>query len=135
VTARARAVLATAAALAAFAGVTLAALEGTEVVRLRTVAPDGTTRTTRTWVAEADGALWIEAATPERPFLLDLASHPDVELVRHGHVLALRAVPVPGEAGHRNIRALLAARYRWADTWIGLLTDTRHSVAVRLVPR
>jgi hypothetical protein len=34
--------------------------------------------------------------------------------------------------GHARIRRLLAARYGWADRWIGLLADTSHSRAVRL---
>ncbi len=122
-------------AAAAFVAVTLDALEGREVVRLRTTMPEGGVRTTRTWVADADGAMWIEAANRERPFLLDLQSDPDVELVRDGRVLALRAVPVPGSPGHRKIRSLLAAKYGWADRWIGLLADTSQSVAVRLEPR
>jgi hypothetical protein len=118
-----------------FVLVTLLALEGVEVVQLRTTAPDGDVRTTRTWIAEADGALWLEAATPERPFLRDVEARPDVELVRGGNVLPLRAVPVPGDAGHRQIRRLLAAKYGWADAWIGFLADTSRSVAIRLEPR
>jgi hypothetical protein len=123
------------AAALGFGVVTLLALEGGEVVQLHTTAPDGAVRTTRTWVADADGALWIEAANPERPFLLDVEQRPDVELVRDGVVLPLRAVPLPGEAGHRKIRDLLRAKYGWTDVWIGLLTDTSHSVAVRLESR
>lgn len=119
----------------AFGVLTVLALEGGEVVQLRTTGPDGAARTTRTWIADADGAMWIEAAAPDRPFLLDLATQPDVELVRGGVVLPLRAFPHPGEAGHRKIRELLRARYGWKDVWIGLLTDTSGSVAVRLAPR
>jgi hypothetical protein len=122
-------------AAVAFSTVTLVALEGREVVRLRTVTPDGDVRSTRTWVADADGAMWVEAANGDRPFLRDLQSHPEVELIRGAAVLSLRAVPVPGAVGHRKIRSLLAAKYGWADRWIGLLTDTSHSVAVRLEPR
>lgn len=118
-----------------FSAITLLALEGGEVVQLRTIGPDGAVRSTRTWIADADRAMWVEAATPDRPFLLDVARRPEVELVRRGAVLALRAVPEPGEAGHRKIRELLRARYGWADGWIGLLTDTSRSVAVRLEPR
>lgn len=116
----------------AFGGVTLLALEGREVVQLRTTASDGAVRSTRTWIADGDGAMWVEAATPERPFLRDVQARPDVELLRNGRSLRLRAVPVPGDAGHHKIRALLAAKYGWADVWIGLLTDTSRSVAVRL---
>jgi hypothetical protein len=125
-----------AAALAAlaFGVVTLVALEGVEVVQLRTVTPDGSVRTTRTWVADDAGATWIEAANPERPFLLDLQARPDVLLVRRGVEQRLRAVPVPGDAPHRRIRELLRAKYGWADAWIGLLANTSRSVAVRLEP-
>jgi hypothetical protein len=121
-------------AAAAFGAVTLVALEGVEVVQLRTAAPDGSVRTTRTWVADDEGATWIEAANPERPFLLDLQARPEVSLVRGGVVQRLRAVPVPGDAPHRRIRALLRAKYGWADAWVGLLADTSRSVAVRLEP-
>jgi len=130
-----RLALVTGIAAVAFAAVTLVALEGREVVRLRTITPDGGVRTTRTWVADWDGAMWIEAANDQRPFLLDLQARPDVELVRGGQPLPLHAIPVPGPDGHRRIRALLAEKYGWADRWIGLLADTSHSVAIRLEPR
>jgi hypothetical protein len=124
-----------AAAVLGFAAVTLLALEGREVVQLRTVTPEGGVRSTRTWVADEDGAMWVEAANVQRPFLRDLRAHPDVELVRGGTVLPVRAVAVPGLDAHRRIRTLLAAKYGWADCWIGLLADTSHSEAVRLEPR
>ena len=124
-----------AAAVLGFAGVTLLALEGREVVQLRTVTPESSVRRTRTWVADADGAMWVEAANVQRPFLLDLGAHPDIELVRGGTVLPVRAVAVPGLDAHRKIRTLLAEKYGWADCWIGLLADTSRSEAVRLEPR
>ena len=130
-----RALVALCAAGLVLAAVTLLALEGVEVVQLRTTTADGGVRVTRTWIADADGIAWLESANPERPFLRDLEARPDIELVRGGAVLALRAEPVPGGAGHRKIRRLLAAKYGWADAWVGLLTDTSRSVAVRLEPR
>jgi hypothetical protein len=128
------AVAVAAVAAVGFGAVTLAALEGVEVVQLRTVEPDGSVRTTRTWVADADGAAWIEAANPDRPFLHDLQARPEVLLVRRGTVQRLRAVPMPGDVPHRKIRLLLRTKYGWADRWIGLLADTSRSVAVRLEP-
>jgi hypothetical protein len=124
-----------AATVVGFAAVTLLALEGREVIQLRTVTPGGAVRSTRTWVADADGAMWVEAANVQRPFLLDLRVHPDIELVRGGTVLPVHAVTVPGLDAHRKIRSLLAEKYGWADCWIGLLADTSHSEAVRLEPR
>jgi hypothetical protein len=121
-------------AIIALVTVTLVALEGVEVVQLRTTAPDGSVRTTRTWVADADGATWIEAANPERPFLQDLSAHPEVSLVRGRATYHLHAVPLSGDGPHRKIRRLLRAKYGWADAWIGLIADTSRSVAVRLEP-
>jgi hypothetical protein len=43
-----------------------------------------------------------------------------------------RAAVVDNPDGHRRIRALLAARYGWADRWIGLLANTSGSLALRL---
>ncbi len=121
-----------ASAAVAFAGVTWVALEGREVVVLHTHGADGGAHTTRTWVADAEGATWIEAANPERPFLRDLTDRPQLDLERGGAVVRCRAAIVPNPSGHQRIRDMLAARYGWADCWIGLVADTRRSVAVRL---
>lgn len=116
----------------AFGGVTLLALEGREVVVVRTRDPNGGDRTTRTWIADADGAAWIEAANPERPFLHDLARDPALVLERQGKPLRCRATVAPNPNGHARIRRLLVAKYGWADRWIALVADTRRSLAVRL---
>jgi hypothetical protein len=118
----------------AFGAVTLYALEGHEVVVLRTRAADGAWRGTRTWVADDDGAVWIEAAVAERPFFQQLLADPNVELDRGGRVQRYRAEPQPNPEGHERIRGLLAEKYGWADWWVGLLQDTSGSIAIRLVP-
>ena len=115
-----------------FAIVTLHALEGREVVVLRTAAPDGGERTTRTWIADDAGAAWVEAATPERPFLRDLERDPTVRLERNGRPLRCATTVAPNPDGHRRIRDLLAAKYGWADRWIAMVADTERSLAVRL---
>jgi hypothetical protein len=127
-----RIALAFVAAALAFGGVTLWALEGHEVALLRTITPDGDVRETRVWIAEDDGAWWVEAATPEREFLRDIVDEPTVEVERAGVARRRVAVPELGPAGHERIRGLLRARYGAADVWVGLLTDTSRSVAIRL---
>ena len=117
-----------------FGAITLYALEGNEVVVLRTRAPDGGVRETRTWVADDAGAVWIEAAVEERPFYQHILVHPEVELVRAGRTRRYRAAPVPNPHGHVHIRTMLAEKYGWADAWVGLLTDTSQSLAVKLEP-
>ena len=119
-------------ATTAFSAITLYALEGREVVVLRTTAEDGHDRTTRTWIADADGAAWVEAASPERPFLHDLTRDPTVRLDRNGRPLRCRTSVAPNPEGHRQIRNLLATKYGWADGWIAMVADTERSLAVRL---
>lgn len=122
-------------AAATFAIVTWVALEGREVVVLRTHEADGTTRETRTWIAEEDGVSFVEAAHAERPFYRQLLADPRVEVVASdGAVRAYRATPVANPDGHRHIRRLLAEKYGWADAWVGLLQDTSGSLEVRLDP-
>jgi len=121
--------------VAIFLGVTLWALEGQEVAVLRTFDASGRLRETRTWIADEGNFAWIEAANPQRPFLLMIQARPEVELIRAGRTQALRALPVPTREGHEKIRRLLEAKYGWADCWIGFLTDTSNSVAIRLEPR
>ena len=127
-----RAMLAFAVALLAFGGVTWFALEGHDVAMLRTKAAGGAVRETHVWVAEEHGVLFLEAATPERAWLLEAQAQPVVELVHAGATTRYRAVPEPGALGHAKIRRLLRAKYGWADQWVALLQDTSRSLAVRL---
>lgn len=120
--------------LLAFGGVTWFALEGHDVAILRTRAADGAIRETHVWVVDADGALFVEAATPERAWLLEAQAQPEIELVHAGATTRYRAIPEPGAEGHAKIRRLLRANYGWADQWVALLQDTSSSVAVRLDP-
>jgi hypothetical protein len=131
---RMQALLALAVALLAFGGVTWFALEGNDVAILRTKAADGAARETHVWVADENGTLFVEAATPERAWLLEAQAQPEIELVHADATARYRAVPEPGAPGHAKIRRLLRAKYGWADQWVALLQDTSRSVAVRLDP-
>lgn len=118
----------------AFGATTWVALEGNEVAVLQTRARDGGVRRTRVWVVDHAGLVWIESPTPERPWYRDVLADPHVRLERASQSLHYRAQPVAGPDGHRQIRSLLADKYGWADTWVGLLQDTSRSIAVRLLP-
>jgi hypothetical protein len=122
------------AAAVLFAGVTWIALEGNEVAVLRTRSPDGSFEETRVWIADAGGAVFIEAATAERAWYQSLRNHGDVELLREGEAQRYRATPEPGPDGRARIRTLLREKYGWADCWVGLLQDTSDSVLIRLEP-
>ena len=132
--------LAAGALVAVLLAITLVALEGGEVVVVRTLAAagtgegpvDGAWRQTRTWIADADGAAWVEAADESRLFLADLRRLPVARLRRGRRDLTCRAAIWPNPGGHRRIRELLRARYGWKDRWIGLIASTHGSVAIRL---
>jgi hypothetical protein len=115
--------------------ITVVALEGSEVVVLHTALDTTEPRATRVWIADHDGAAWIESASPEREFYRDIIANPNIELTRSGERLRYRAVPVTGEEGHQLIRSLLHDRYGWRDVWIGMIADTSSSIAIRLEPR
>lgn len=117
---------------ALFALVTLAALEGREVVVVRTSDGHGNVRETRTWIADHEGSLWIEAANPEREFYHHILANPEVGLRRDGEWHSYHAVPIATPEGHARIRELLARKYGWADRWVGLVADTSRSIAIRL---
>jgi hypothetical protein len=120
--------------LVLFGGLTLYALEGHEVVVLRTTDEHGRPRDTRVWIADDGDHAWIEAATPERAFYRDLLAHPEAELRRGDASSRVHAIAVPGAEAHARIRTLLRAKYGLADWWVGLLQDTSRSVAVRIAP-
>ena len=118
-----------------FGAITLAVLEGPEVVVVHTTDAAGTPRPTRTWIADDNGFSWIEAANPQREFYQHIVVHSDIEVERHGEVRRYHAVPIATPDGHRLIRRLLAEKYGFADAWIGLIADTSRSLAIRLEPR
>ena len=123
-------------AAVAFLLVTWLALEGGDVGVLRTHEGGPTWRDTRVWyVEDGTGSLWIEAATSDRPWLIDVRSDDEVTLVRDDVPTRWRAQPVEDPAAHDRVRSLLREKYGWADRWVGLIQDTSHSIAVRLDPR
>jgi hypothetical protein len=120
--------------LAAFGAVTWWALESSGVAVLRTERVDQEARETHVWWVDADGALWIEAATPERGFLSELRRFPVAVLVRDGQEAPFHTDILATPDARARVRALMRAKYGWRDAWVGLLQDTSRSVAVRLTP-
>lgn len=118
------------------AGVTYFALEGGDVGVLKTHGADNNAwNETHVWYAEDGGSLWLEAATPTRPWLAEIRRNSEVELERDGATTLWNAAPVEGDEARANVRSLLRAKYGWADQWVELLQDTSDAVAVRLDPR
>lgn len=119
-------------AIAAFAGITLVALEGQEVVVIETADPSGSVRRTRIWIADTPEGWMIEAGDPSGPLFGNLQRKPTAWIERGDQRVSIRATPLANPEGHERIRTLLRAKYGWADDWVALIADTSRSVAFRL---
>jgi hypothetical protein len=119
---------------ATFGAITWLALESSGVGVLRTSTAGGTARETHVWYTEHEGSVWVEAATPERPFLMDIRRTPEVLLSAGKDASRYRAEILDSPAAHDSIRALLRAKYGLRDWWVGFLQDTSRSVVVSLHP-
>ena len=120
--------------LAVFAATAWWALEAGGVAVVSTARADGSLRETHVWYAELDGALWVEAGTPENPWYRDVQRTPTLRFTaeeRSGHY---HVHPDPDPARRRTLRSRLRAKYGWRDRFVGLLVDSEQSVPVRLEP-
>lgn len=115
--------------LVVFAAQMIASETG-EVVVLHTRDPSGET-TTRLWVVEHDGDLWLRSGGGASGWYGRLETHPRVALEREGRLLECAAEPSP--ASRATINALMAEKYRWRDDLIGVLVGGRDAaIPVRL---
>ena len=133
-----RALLFAAAAVAVsvigFAALTLWALESGEVAVVTTVDESGAPRATRVWFVEREGALWLEAGTPENPWFVDVGRDPSLTLRTERFEGRFRTVPQPNPEGHERIRRWLREKYGARDAWVAFVFDTERSIAVQLEP-
>ena len=106
------------------------ASESGEVVTLRT--PDPVTET-RVWVVDEDGKQWLRAGSPSSSWLAAIQKNPAVEAERDGNAATYTAVP--DVASRDRINDLMAAKYGWADAYIGMLFGRDDATPIRLDPR
>lgn len=115
-----------------FGAVFLAGDLGGEVVVLTTTSEGGRRHETKLWVVDDNRQIWIRAGQPSSEWLQRLKAKPRVTLVREGKTADYRAVPVPKQRD--RINRLMAERYGWADTLIGLVRDDGETMPIRLDP-
>lgn len=119
-------------ALAAFA-LQIIASESGEVVVLETRAGDSFA-STRLWVVEDEGWLWLRSGGEGSGWYRRLVADPNVTLKRAGTQSAYRAHPQADRI--QRINELMAAKYGWRDTVVGwFVGDRSHDVPVRLEPQ
>ena len=120
--------------LAAFGATTWWALESGGVAVVETRTPEGTVRSTHVWYTEVEEELWLEAGTPGNPWFQDVQQNPVLTFRASGRSARYVARPVDDLTSHDRIRSLIREKYGFRDRWVGLIVDTSHSVAVRLLP-
>lgn len=118
----------------AFAGTTWWALESGGVAIIETTTSEGTVRRTHVWYVEPQGALWLEAGTPENGWFQDVRAEPTLTFSADRRSGRYVAQPLVDPSGHDWIRSLMREKYGLRDRWIGLVFDTLRSRAVQLVP-
>ncbi len=116
--------------------VTLLALESGGVVTVYTPkAEGGTHRATRIWFATESGRLYLEAGSPENPWVKDLDSTTSLKIEGQDldgwYVFRLDS----SARGHQVIRTMMRSRYGWRDWWIGVMFDTSESQLIELEPK
>lgn len=112
-------------------GAQIIASETGEVVVLHTD-DDGQDATTRLWVVEHDGHQWLRAGS-DSGWYGRLLAEPGVRLERDGVTRAYMARPEPDMGG--TVNELMARKYGWRDTVVGLLVPDREGAqAIRLIP-
>jgi len=118
--------------VAAFIVTTWVALEASGVGVVTTARADGEPRQTHVWPVEIEGALWLEAGTPDNGWYRDVQQHPRLTLERDGATATYVAVPVPTPEAHADLRAAIEAAYGWRARWVRIWVDPEGSVPVRL---
>ena len=111
----------------------IAASESGEVVVLRTQDANDAAHETRLWVVEHEGRPWLRAGNPGTGWLVRLQARPEVEIVRGGETLRVRAVPVPD--ARDRINALMNEKYGLADSYVCLFFRRPSKIPVRLDAR
>jgi hypothetical protein len=108
------------------------ASESGEVVVLSTVDAAGAPQETRLWIVDHQGAAWLRAGSSGAGWYARLREQPRIHVERDGVDTPYQATPVPEAT--IEINRLMAAKYGWADRFVGLLFSRDDAVAVRLDP-
>ncbi len=107
-------------------------LESSGVAVIETRTAEGETRSTHVWYVTRDGQWWLEAGTPQNGWYRDIQHSPVVTITIGDTSSVQRAIPILDRSVHREIRALLRAKYRVRDEIVDSFVDSSGSIPVRL---
>ena len=111
------------------------ASESGEVVQLATQDAQGEAVTTRLWVADTDGAMWLRAGEGTSGWYQRLMAHgvdSPATLIRGDQTYAITASAEPQRIA--EINQLMADKYGLGDTLVGILAGSPEAgIAARVV--
>lgn len=119
---------------AAFGLLQLGISESGEVIVLTTTDAEGETATTRLWIVEHDGDVWLRSGQGDASgWYARILEQPRVEVERAGETASYLAQPTPDALD--TINPLLREKYGWADEAIDAMFGVGDAIPVRLMPR
>jgi hypothetical protein len=102
-----------------------------EVVTLHTRAPSGSWETTPLWIVDTPDGAYLRAGSPEGSgWVRRWQAEPIAKLERNGKLGAVKLTAEPKR--RETINALMAARYGWADVFVGLMSDRSGAMPLRV---
>lgn len=111
------------------------ASESGEVVQLVTQDAQGDAVTTRLWVVDTDGDMWLRAGDDTSGWYQRLTAHgldSPATLIRGDQTYTITALPEPQRIA--DINQLMADKYGMGDTLVGILAGSPEAgIAVRVV--
>lgn len=115
------------------AGLERLAAERVEVVQLHAVDAQGEIVTTRLWVVDHDGGMYLRVGADGSGWYSRLLENPNVEVTRGEVTGQYTAISKPMQSDAVN--QLMQDKYTWGDTFIGALVGSREgSIPILLEP-
>lgn len=109
------------------------AAERVEVIEVHGTDPDGTVVTTRLWVVDHEGSMYVRVGADGSGWYSRMQANPNVEVTRGDQTKAYTAIPDPSKS--EVVNQLMQEKYTWGDTYIGNLVGGREgSIPILLDP-
>ncbi len=107
------------------------ASESGEVVVLYTQDKSDEQYSTRLWVVDHEGNAWLRAGSEQAGWYQRLLVLPEIEVLRGSDRRSVVTTPEP--AYRDTINQLMAKKYGWRDTYVGMFFSRDDAIPVRLV--
>lgn len=116
-----------------FAGLERLAAERVEVIEIHASDENGEVVTTRLWVVDYEGGMYLRVGADGSGWYSRLQANPAIEMTRGGETKSYIASSKPEHSA--VINQLMQEKYTWGDTFIGNIVGGREgSIPILLEP-